>query len=70
LKAIVYHLNPSTIAWIPYSDLWELANTTEPMKMNRLPRLFKVEIGNWVKTGVVAGSNFVFARHSLHEAEN
>jgi hypothetical protein len=57
LKAIVYELYPSTTAWIPYDELWELANTTtEPMTVNRLPRLFKVEIRNWVKTGVVAGS--------------
>jgi hypothetical protein len=52
-------LYPSTIAWIPYDDLWELANTAiERMAMNRLPRLFKVEIGNWVKTGVVPGSRY------------
>jgi hypothetical protein len=34
------------IAWIPYADLREFANTTiEPMTTNRLPRLFMVEIG-------------------------
>jgi hypothetical protein len=49
--------NPSAIAWIPYGNLWELANTTVgPMMTNHLPRLFMVEIGKWVKTGVVAGS--------------
>jgi hypothetical protein len=38
LKAIVYQLYPSIIAWIPYDDLWELANTAiEPMTVNRLP---------------------------------
>jgi hypothetical protein len=54
-------LYPSTLAWISYEDLWELANTAiKPMTMNRLPHLFKVEIGNWVKTGVVAGSHVSF----------
>jgi hypothetical protein len=49
--------NPSTIVWIPYSDLWELVNTTiEPMTTNRVSRFFKVEIGNWVKMGVGASS--------------
>jgi hypothetical protein len=56
LKAIVYLLYPSTIAWIPYDDLWEFLNTIEQMTMDRLPRLFKVETGNLVKMGVVAGS--------------
>jgi hypothetical protein len=61
LKAIIYQLYPSIIAWIPYDDLWEFVNTTiEPMTMNRLPHLFKVEIGNWVKTGVVAGSKYTW----------
>jgi putative component of toxin-antitoxin plasmid stabilization module len=42
---------------LPYHDLWELANTTiEPMTMNRLPRLFMVDTGNWVKIRLVAGS--------------
>jgi hypothetical protein len=59
-------LYPSTIAWIPYDDLREFVNTTiEPTKMNRLPRLFKVEIGNWVKTGVVAGSNLPLQNENI-----
>jgi hypothetical protein len=57
--AIVYQLFPSTVVWIPYDDLWEFVNITiGPMMMNRLPRHFKVEISNWVKMGVVAGSTF------------
>jgi hypothetical protein len=59
------------MAWIPYGDLWELANTTiEPMMTNRLPRLFKVEIGNWVRMGVVAGSKITLLFVSLSYLTN
>jgi hypothetical protein len=57
--------NPSTIAWISYGDLWELANTTiEPTTTNHLHRLFKVVIGNSVKTGVVAGSSTLLLQNN------
>jgi hypothetical protein len=35
-----------------HDDVWELTNTAiEPLTVNRLPVSFKLEIGNWVKTG-------------------